>query len=93
MASSDGGLPRPKDNSATALPTLLTIADVGRMFGRDDRTIRRWIQKGLLPAVRVGRSAFISSDEVRALISAAIDAASLAAGCREKPPVLGPHSK
>jgi excisionase family DNA binding protein len=73
-----------KVDTSTAIQTLVTIAEAGRLFGRDNRTIRRWLQKGLLPAVRIGRSAFIPADEVSALISEALEFADIRAASLRK---------
>lgn len=53
-----------------ALPQLITISDAATAFGRNERTIRRWIDKGDLPCVRMSRqSIFICADDIRTIIS------------------------
>lgn len=58
------------------VPTgLLTVADVAEVFSVSTRTVRRWIEAGRLPAVKVGHRtvrvhadavvAFATSNEVR----------------------------
>lgn len=37
--------------------TYLTIRDVCRLLGVNERTVRRWIQGGELPAVELGQRA------------------------------------
>ena len=44
-----------------ALPELIAVSDVASVFGRSERTIRRWIAKGSLPALTVGRSLLVRS--------------------------------
>ena len=51
------------------LPDLIAVSDVASVFGRSERTIRRWIANGSLPALTIGRSLFIRSDDVRSLIA------------------------
>ena len=51
------------------LPELITVLDVASVFGRSERTVRRWIAKGSLPALTVGRSLFVRSEDVRGLIT------------------------
>ncbi len=67
----DAAVPSPPSNasrSGDALPDLMAVADAASVFGRSERTMRRWIARGWLPALSVGRSLFIRSDDVRKLI-------------------------
>ena len=54
------------------LPSLMSVTEVSAVFDRRERTIRRWISRGLLQPVRVGRSVFIRVDDVRDIISCRI---------------------
>ncbi len=60
------------DTGPDTLPQLLKIADVAAIFGRDPRTVRRWIARGLLVPVCMGRSRFIRANDVRDIISGEI---------------------
>ena len=51
------------------LPRLLSVAQVGEIFGRAPRTIRDWIERGLLKPIKVGNSVFIPWEQVDALLS------------------------
>ncbi len=55
--------------AARELPQMLTVAEVGDMFGRAPRTIRSWIKKGHLRGVRIGNAVFIPVTEIDALLS------------------------
>ncbi len=52
------------------LPELVSAAQVARIFGRSERTIRNWIRAGHLHPVRVGRSVFFRADDFHALLDA-----------------------
>ena len=54
------------------LPRLMTVKAVAAAFGRSERTINRWIARGLLDPVRVGRSVFLRADDVMDLITGRI---------------------
>jgi excisionase family DNA binding protein len=56
--------------AARVLPQMFSIAEVAEMFGRAPRTIRSWIERGLLKPVKVGNSVFIPQDQIDALLSA-----------------------
>jgi uncharacterized protein YjcR len=47
---------------------MLSIADVGEMFGRSPRTIRSWIARGIFDSVKVGNAVFIPEAQVEALL-------------------------
>ena len=49
-------------------PQLLRTADVLAKFPITDRTLRRWVKRGRLPCVRVGRSQFFRAADVLALL-------------------------
>lgn len=36
---------------------LVTAAEVARLFGVTPRTVHRWIDRGLIPAIRIGGAA------------------------------------
>jgi hypothetical protein len=61
----DDGLPAP-----SSLPSLLSSADVAAVFGRNERTLRRWAVRGHLVRVqvRVGRSVFYRAADITRLI-------------------------
>jgi predicted RNA-binding protein with PUA-like domain len=61
--------------SVSALPVLLTPAQVAAQFHRTERTVRNWVARGLLHPVRVGRSVFFRADDARALIEGQSEAA------------------
>lgn len=44
---------------------LLTVAEVADRLRLDPYTIRRWIGRGQLPAVRVGQQLRVRADELR----------------------------
>lgn len=60
--------------SASALSRpFLTVAEVAARLGIDERTVRRWILSGRLPAVQLGgprAPVRIPSDELRAWLEA-----------------------
>ena len=70
-----------QDSTPTAEPgsplgRLLSIAEVGTIFNRDARTLRRWEKAGHLMPVRIWRSLFYRRDEVeRLLVQRMTDAA------------------
>jgi hypothetical protein len=49
------------------LPRMLSIAEVGEIFNREPRTIRDWIDRGLISRVKVGNSVFIPWTEIEAI--------------------------
>lgn len=49
--------------------TLLSVAEVARIFNRTERTIRQWVQRDYLRPVRIGRSLFFLESEVHRLIA------------------------
>ena len=44
--------------------TVYTVPDVARMFGRKECTIRKRIEKGLIPAHKMGRCWYILKSEL-----------------------------
>lgn len=54
--------------SVSALPALLTPAQVAALFHRTERTVRNWVARGLLRPVHVGRSIFFRAQDVQALV-------------------------
>ncbi len=58
----DGGTPSLEHRQ------LLSVTEVGEIFGRAPRTIRSWIARGLLRPVRVGGSVFVPLTQIEALL-------------------------
>jgi len=58
--------------TSTALPRLLSARDVGAIFGRGERSLRRWVRSGHLPAIRIGGALFFHPDDVSALLSSRV---------------------
>ena len=54
---------------------LQTIADIARELGVSERTVRRWIGRGLLPAIRLGRLIRVRPEHVEALLDRHLDPA------------------
>jgi excisionase family DNA binding protein len=52
------------------LPTLLTISDASAIMRLHERTVRRWIARGWLRAVRRGRFVRVLSEDLLAFIEA-----------------------
>ena len=50
------------------LGEVVTIRDVAKFFGRKERTIRRWIARGVIRSFKVGGSRYIRSCDVEKLI-------------------------
>jgi excisionase family DNA binding protein len=48
-------------------PELLSAHEIANRIGVTDRTVRRWIKSGELPAVRSGRAYEINLDDARKL--------------------------
>ena len=44
--------------------TIYTVPDIARMFGRKECTIRKRIEKGLIPAHKMGRCWYILKSEL-----------------------------
>lgn len=57
---------------------LLSIAEVGALFNRNERSLRRWEKAGHLIPVRVGRSLFYRREDVERLITQRMTDAALA---------------
>jgi excisionase family DNA binding protein len=49
---------------------LLTRPRVCEIFGIHERTLRRWEQRGLITAVRVGRTVRFRAEEIERLLAA-----------------------
>ena len=56
--------PAPPD----ALRRRFSIAQVAEAFGREPRTVRSWIAKGLLGREKVGNAVFIREDQIEAML-------------------------
>jgi hypothetical protein len=50
------------------IPGLLSSRQVATIFGRDPRTLRRWVRNGRLTAIKVGGALFFLASEIRGLI-------------------------
>lgn len=66
-------MPHQKKPTQHELPRMLSIAEVADMFGRSARTIRSWIQKGLLQPVKVGNAVFVPQTQIDALLAKSRD--------------------
>ena len=75
--AADTGDPPAVVAGETALPRLLSIAEVGTLFNRTTRTLRRWIRLGHLVPVRIGGALFFNPDDIRRLIAGRLCAAVL----------------
>lgn len=58
----------------SAIPHLLSRADVAAIFGRSSRTISRWERRGYLTSVRIGPARFFRSEDIRRLIFGQLEA-------------------
>jgi excisionase family DNA binding protein len=61
----------PHDGDAVArggLPRLIPLADVATYFGKSERTLRRWISDGHLPAVKIGPAIYVRECDLIALL-------------------------
>ena len=54
--------------SASGLPQRFHIAEVAESFGVRPRTVRSWIEKGLLEREKIGNSVFIRADQIEAML-------------------------
>jgi excisionase family DNA binding protein len=50
-------------------PRCYNYCEVAVIFGRSPRTIRHWVKKGLLRAIRVGAARLISEAEITRVIT------------------------
>lgn len=57
------------ETAAAPIPALLSVSDACRIFGRNERSIRRWVKAGHLKPIRVGRSLFFKAGDIQALIA------------------------
>ena len=73
--AADTGDPGAAPAGGPSLPRLLSSADVGELFNRSVRTLRRWIRAGHLVPVRVGGALFFDPDDIRRLIAGRLRAA------------------
>lgn len=65
----------PRDAAPPVLPGLMLISEVASYLRKTERTIRRWIAAGQVPAVRIGGATYIREADLLALIDAEITAA------------------
>lgn len=61
----------PADTGTTTTPELLTVAEVATHLRVSTMTVRRWIDAGDLPAVKVGRQRRVAVDDLNAYLQAA----------------------
>jgi excisionase family DNA binding protein len=54
-----------KTPNNSELTHLLTIAQVAELESVSERTVRRWIKGGHLPAIRTGRMIRVCPDDLR----------------------------
>jgi len=54
--------------ATSAMPALLSTRKVAAYFSRDERTIRRWVQTGLLTPIRIGKAVYFRADDIQAAI-------------------------
>ena len=66
---------QPPPAALLPLPDLVRAADVAAMFGCNERTIRRWCAAGHLVPIRIGRSVFFRTDDLRRVIATDMAAA------------------
>ena len=78
-------------DEASALPILLSTAEIAERFGRSARTIRRWVRRGYLVPVRVGGAVFFRAEDVRQLIVERL-VASISKPNAASEPVSGEHT-
>jgi hypothetical protein len=64
---------------APGLTRLLSSAEVGDLFNRSERTLRRWVRLGHLVPVRIGGALFFDPRTIRRLIAGRLCEAILAA--------------
>lgn len=59
----------PRETSSPGvLPRRFRIAQVAEAFGCAPRTVRSWIDKGLLEREKVGNAVFIREDQIEAML-------------------------
>lgn len=66
-ASEGHDLPQSMVGPAETFTPLLSTEDVCALFRRSERSIRRWVKQGRLPAIRVGGAMFFDPADIRAL--------------------------
>jgi excisionase family DNA binding protein len=49
---------------------LLTVREVAELLCVPSRTIQRWVQEGIIPALRIGRTTRIPSIHIESLLGA-----------------------
>ena len=65
----DTGDPDAGQAGGAGLARLLSSAEVGDLFNRSERTLRRWIRLGHLVPVRIGGALFFDPHTIRRLIA------------------------
>ena len=53
---------------------VLTTTEAARIFGVSPRTLRKYVDRGLLPGIRLGRRVFIPVEALRRLLGAEVKA-------------------
>lgn len=64
----DQGGPASVIREPLPLTPLLAVSDVCAIFGRTERSIRRWVSAGHLHPIRVGGAMFFEASDIRVLI-------------------------
>ena len=59
---------------------FLTVADIARILKLNQQTVRNWIDKGTLPALRVGRRVRVRRSDFDALVEGGRTAPGAASG-------------
>jgi Helix-turn-helix domain len=59
---------RAASDTRDSLQRRFSIAEVAEAFGREPRTIRSWIEKGLLEREKIGNAVFIRADQIEAML-------------------------
>jgi len=66
------GTRRSASKADVVLPKLHSVSEVAEMFGRQPRTIRSWMDAGLLPRVKVGNAVFIPAEALANMVADAV---------------------
>ena len=83
----DTGDPDAGRAGGAGLARLLSSAEVGDLFNRSERTLRRWISLGHLVPVRIGGALFFDPHAIRRLIAGRLCEAVLATRAGRSEPV------
>ena len=69
VSPASGDRARPRARKTTAIPKFFTIGQVAEFLEVSTRTVRRWIDAGLLAAHRVGGVVRIAEQDLRAFLA------------------------